>query len=181
MRFWANLAGYQLVWFGVVIFAGRGQPWLSVMLAAVFALAQWQVSRQRVSDGRLLACAVALGIALDGSLASSGLLRYASPSPALLAPAWILALWAAFAMTLNQSMLFLRGRPMVAAVFGAVGGPLAYAGAARGFDAVAFAAPAWPAMLALGLGWAIAMSVLAMLAQRWHGEVHATSTLEIAR
>jgi len=181
MRFWANLVGYQLVWFGVVIFAALGLPWLSVSLAAVFALGQWQLSRQRVSDGRLLACAVALGIVLDGSLAGSGLLRYASPSPALLAPAWILALWAAFAMTLNHSMTFLRGRPAVAAAFGAVGGPLAYAGAARGFDAVAFADPAWPAVLALGIGWASAMALLAALAQRWHGDVHAASFVEIAR
>ena len=180
MRFWANLVGYQLVWFGVVIFASRGQPWLSVALAAAFALVQWQVSRQRVSDARLLACAVAFGIVIEGTLATSGLLRYASPSPALLAPVWILALWAAFAMTLNHSMMFLRGRPVLAALFGAVGGPLAYAGAARGFGAVAFATPAWPAMLALALGWAIALAVLAVLAQRWHGEIQLKFPLEVA-
>lgn len=167
MGFWGNLVGYQLVWFGVVIFAARGQPWFSVALAAAFVLLQLRVSRQRASDGRLLACAVALGIVLDGSLASSGLLRYASPSPALLAPAWIIALWAAFAMTLNHSMTFLRGRPVLAAMLGAIGGPLAYVGAARGFDAVTFQVPTWPAMLALAFGWAIAMSVLAVLAQRW--------------
>lgn len=167
MRFWANLVGYQLVWFGVVIFAARGQPWLSVALAAAFAAVQWLVSKQQASDARLLACAVACGIVLDGSLAGSGLLHYASAQPSLLAPAWILLLWAAFAMTINHSMTFLRGRPLLAAAFGAVGGPLAHLGAARGFDAVVFADPGWPALLALALGWGLAMPILAVLAQRW--------------
>lgn len=180
MRFWANLIGYQLVWFGVVIFAARGQPGLSVALASGFVLAQWVLSRQQASDARLLVCAVACGLVLDGLLAGTGLLRYASPVPGVPAPIWILALWAAFALTLNHSMTFLRGRPTVAALFGAVGGPLAYLGAARGFDAVIFPSPTWPALVALALGWALAMSVLAALAQRWQGEVNVESHLEVA-
>ena len=179
MRFWANLVGYQLVWFGVVIFAARGLPWLSVALASGFVLAQWTVSRQQASDARLLLCAVACGVVLDGLLAGTGLLRYASPAPGLPAPIWILALWAAFALTLNHSMTFLRGRPLVAAMFGAVGGPLAYLGAARGFDAVLFPSPAWPALFALAVGWAFAMSVLAVLAQRWQGVIHVDSRLQV--
>jgi len=181
MGFWANLVGYQLVWFGVVIFAARGQPWLSIAMAATFVLAQWAMSNKRTSDMRLLMCAVVFGVVLDGSLASTGLLRYASPLPALIAPAWIIALWAAFSMTINHSMTFLRGRPALASVFGAIGGPLAYAGAARGFDAVAFDAPAWPAMLALALGWGMAMPVLAVLAQRWLVVARPTASLGVAR
>jgi len=179
MRFWANLIAYQLVWFGVVIFAARGLPWLSVALASGFVLAQWMLSRQQASDARLLVCAVACGLVLDGLLAGTGLLRYASPVPGVPAPIWILALWSAFALTLNHSMTFLRGRPMVAALFGAVGGPLAYLGAARGFDAVMFPSPPWPALAALAVGWAVAMMVLAVLAQRWHGVIHVDSRLEV--
>lgn len=167
MRFWMNLVAYQLVWFGVVICAARGQPWLSVALAAAFAAAQWLASKQQASDTRLLVCAVACGIVLDGTLAASGLLEYTSQQPSLLAPVWILALWAAFAMTINHSMTFLRGRPWLAAAFGAIGGPLAYLGASRGFDAVAFPDPAMPALLGLALGWGLAMTALAVLAERW--------------
>lgn len=180
MRFWANLAGYQLVWFGVVICAARGQPLLSVLIAAAFVAAQWLASRQQASDARLLACAVACGVVLDGGLASSGLLVYASSQPALLAPVWILALWAAFAMTLNHSMTFLRGRPLLAAAFGAIGGPLAYAGASRGFGAVTLADPAWTSMLWLAVGWGLAMSALAVVAQRWHAPRPVASALGAA-
>ena len=167
MRFWANLIGYQLVWFAVVIAAARDQPRWGIAAALVFVAAQWRDSPLRSSDARLVAVALGLGIAIDGSLAATGVLRYASASPGLLAPGWILALWAAFAMTVNHSMAFMRGRLGVAALLGAVGGPLAYLGAARGFGAVAFAVPAWRGIALLAIGWAIAMAVLMVLAGRW--------------
>lgn len=181
MRFWANLVGYQLVWFAVVIAAAQQRPWLAVAAALAFAIAQWLVSRERVGDARLVACTVVLGIVFDGALVTCGWLRYASDTPALLAPVWILALWAAFAMTLNHSLAFLQHRMWLATALGTIGGPLAYLGAARGFDAVAFAAPAWRAMTALALGWGIAMPLLAWLARRWRSASRSVAFGEIAR
>lgn len=168
MRFWANLLGYQAVWFGTVIAASHGVPWIGVALAAAFVLMQASSSHERRSDLRLVACALPIGFVLDGSIAASGLLHYAASTPTLAAPAWILALWAAFALTLNHSFAFLRGRADWAIVLGALGGPLAYAGAARGFHVIEFEAPAWRGVLALALGWSIALPTLALLAQRWH-------------
>ena len=43
MRFWANLIGYQLVWFSAVIGAGRGLAWPGVAAAGVFVAAQLAV------------------------------------------------------------------------------------------------------------------------------------------
>ncbi|MFD0737776.1 DUF2878 domain-containing protein [Lysobacter koreensis] len=173
MRFWANAIGYQVVWFVAVVSAARGEPWTAAAVALVFVAAQWLASSQRDSDARLVVCALAIGMLFDGLLAASGWLRYASPAPALFAPAWILAVWAAFAMTLNHSLAFLRGHHRIAAVFGAVGGSLAYLAAARGFDAVSFVEPGWRALALLALGWAVAMPLLAALAQHWRR--HATS------
>ena len=42
------------------------------------------------------------------------------------APYWMVALWGAFATTLNHSLRWLTRRPVFAALFGAVGGPIAY-------------------------------------------------------
>lgn len=163
----ANMLGYQLVWFSAVIGAATGQAWPALLSAAIFILAQGLGSRERGSDARLVASAVAVGLAMDGALSLSGLLRYASPTAGLPAPAWILAIWAAFAMTLNHSLAFLRTRPAWAAVLGGVGGPLAYLGAARGFGVLQFPSGLAPALLALALGWALAMPLLAALAGRW--------------
>jgi hypothetical protein len=170
MRFWANLIGYQLVWFAIVISASRGQSWWGIAAALVFIALQLVYSSTRMADMRTVVTAFACGFLMDGALAATGWLHYASPLFSLPAPVWILALWMAFAMTWNHSMQFLRGRPWLAGLLGAVGGPLAYLGAARGFDAVIFVLPSWHAIGLLSIGWAMALAMLAQLTRRWATE-----------
>lgn len=168
MKLLANFVGYQLVWFCAVIGAGRGLAWPGVTAAAVFVLAQWVMSDQRSADARLVAVALLAGLLIDGVLAVSGLAAYAAPWPSpSFAPAWILALWCSFAMTLTHTMRFLHDRIALSAAFGAIGGPLAYLGAARGWGAVEFAEPRWQGLLWLALAWGLVMPLLAQLAQRW--------------
>lgn len=174
MTFWGNLVGYQIVWFAAIIGAGRGLWWPGVIAAAAFILLHLafagQSAAQRAIDMRLLAIAVLIGMLLDGAVAASGLARYAACTPTLLpngAPLWILAMWASFALTLRHSMTFLLERPAVALLFGAIGGPLAYLGAARGWQAITFAEPRWMALLILSIGWGLAIPLLTALAHRW--------------
>jgi hypothetical protein len=78
----------------------------------------------------------------------------------------MVALWALFATTLNESLRMLQTRPWIAALFGAVGGPLAYY-AGAGLGALHFVDPG--AMLgALTVGWALATPLLLSLARRLH-------------
>ena len=79
-----------------------------------------------------------------------------------------MALWAAFAMTLTCSMAFLQRHSLLTAAFGLLLAPLAYLSAARGFDAVHFAAPAWHGLLLLGIGWSVALTLLVTNARRWN-------------
>jgi hypothetical protein len=174
MKFWRNLIGYQIVWFSAVIGAGHGLWWPGVVAACLFATAHFSIGMHapssRAIDLRLLVVALVCGLLLDGSLALSGLARYAAADPALPsngAPLWILSMWAAFALTLRHSMTFLLHKPLLAAAFGGIGGPLAYLGAARGWQAVAFAEPGSMAICALAVGWACAIVLLTSLATRW--------------
>ena len=160
MAFWANLLGYQAAWFAVAWSAGQGRAWIGMLVCALFIAWQWLASSTRSADVRALLVALACGLVIDGVAAISGLLAYASPQPSLGAPVWIVLLWAAFAMTLNHSMAWFAARPWVAAAFAAIGGPLAYLGAERGFDAVAFPVPAWPTLAYLGIAWAFALPLL---------------------
>jgi hypothetical protein len=176
MRFYANLFGYQAVWWVSMLAAAKGLPWIGVAGAVVFVLAQWVASGTRSSDARLVACALLMGIVIDGFLGNSGLLRYASADPSVLAPIWILSIWAAFAMTFNHSFVFLQGRPAWGAALGAIGGPLAYEGAAR-LGAVQFTEPSWRAIALLGLAWGIVVPALAMLAHRWRSSTANASFL----
>ena len=172
MKFWASLIGYQLVWFAAVIGAGRGLAWPGIVGMLVYAACQLAAARHYKVDLSLMATAIVLGLLVDGGLIRTGLASYAAPWPSGgWAPAWILALWATFAMTFTQSLRWLQTRLWLAALLGAIGGPLAYLGASRGWHAVSFADPAWRGLLWLGLGWALATPALARLAR--HGSTDA--------
>ena len=72
----------------------------------------------------------------------------------------VAAIWGAFALTLRHSFRFLHGRPWLAALMGAIGAPLAYLGAGRFGYAVQFTRGEPAALVALALGWAIALPAM---------------------
>jgi hypothetical protein len=157
---------YQAVWFAAVIGAGRGSPWPGVAAGAIFVFVSLALSKRTDNDLRLIGAGLALGVGLDGGLATAEWLAHAAPAPALFgAPVWILALWAAFALTFTRSLAFLQSRPVAAFALGAVFGPLAYWGAARGWSAVVLAAPAGRVLVALALGWGVATWLLSVVAR----------------
>ncbi|WP_240098554.1 DUF2878 family protein [Thermomonas flagellata] len=162
MRAWLALLGNQAVWLVAAWSAGRGLWWPGLLAAAAFTAAMLASSRGLRGDLRLLAAALACGVLLDGGLRLLGWLHYGAARPALLAPLWILGLWAAFAVILQPLLGWLLRRPALAALFGALGGPLAYLGAARGFDAVQFVQTG-PALIWLAIGWGLAMFLFARL------------------
>jgi hypothetical protein len=84
-----------------------------------------------------------------------------------LAPYWIVAMWGLFATTLNLSMSWLRGRQWLAALLGAVGGPLAYLAGAR-LGGLQMPDPVL-ALAVQALGWAVLLPVLNRLAERLDG------------
>lgn len=161
-----NAVLFQGVWFAAVIGAGSGLAWPGLLALAAFAAVTLRMRATRASDLRLAACAALAGGALDSAFVASGLLRYAAPWPAsALAPAWIVALWVALALALNHSLRWLRPHPAWAAALGAIAAPLSYLGAARGWDAVAFAEPAWRTLGVVAACWAGMLGGLVALAR----------------
>lgn len=166
---------FQGAWFACVIAAARGEPALGIgaVAVAVAALIAW--SERRDVDLRLVALAIVVGAVADTLLARFGVVAYASPgSLAGSAPPWILALWALFAPMLREPMRWLHGRPMLAAAFGGVGGPLSYA-AAEGLGACTFPDPGL-AIIVLGIGWGVILPLLLALARRLDREAAAACT-----
>lgn len=156
-----NVVGFQAVWLASIAGAGAGLAWAGPAAALAFAVLVLRHGGKRREDLRLLAIALPLGIAFDTAFAASGWLVYAQPWPWVsVAPVWIWSLWLGFALTLNHSMAFLRERPVAAALFGLVGGPLAYWTAAGAFDAVTFGAPVAWTLGALAVGWGLVLPLL---------------------
>ncbi len=158
---------YEAVWLAAVAGAGRGLAWPGLGAAAAFIGWRVAVARRRAVETRLVVMALLIGAVLETCWVRTGLIRYAAPWPLAPVPAWLLALWASFGVTIVPLFGYLHSRPWLAAVLGALGGPLSYSAAARGWHAVIFPAKPHLTLLALALGWAAALPVLTSLARRW--------------
>jgi hypothetical protein len=168
MNLAVNFLAFQLGWFACVLGAANGLPWAGpLVVLGVVALHLARVPRPR-PELQLIAVSMALGLVVDTLLLASGWLSYpAGLWLANLAPYWIVAMWALFATTLNLSMGWLRGRPLLAVLAGGVGGPLSYL-AGEKLGGIELTAPA-AALAALAVAWAVAMPLLMKLAERFDG------------
>lgn len=161
-----NAAGYQAVWFASVAGASQGLAWVGPVAAVAFACAVIGTSARPGADARLIPFALAIGAVADSAWILLGWLDYRAPWPsASFAPAWILGLWLSLALTLNHSLAFLRGRPVLAVALGALGGPLAYWAASQS-GAVRLDAPAPLVLCGLGLAWGLLFPALVRVASR---------------
>jgi len=168
VRFFANLIGFNIVWFALVIGAGAGLWWPGLLALGLFAAATLATSPWSRTDLKLVGIALVFGLVFETVLVQTGLLRFEVPVPwPNLAPVWMLGLWANFALSINHSFGFLSGRPLASAVLGAVAGPLAYWSAASVFGAAEVLAPVAVAMGVLAVGYAVATPMLTELARRW--------------
>lgn len=157
----ANAVGYQAVWFATLISASQGHFWTGFVCSLIFAGLTLWFGGKAAQDCRMAGIALILGISIDSLFAASGWIEYAMAwSLADLAPLWIIALWIAFSFTLNHSMAFLRSNYKLAALFGFLGGPLAYWGAQRLFNVIDYGVNFAAVMFALGICWAIALPAI---------------------
>jgi hypothetical protein len=161
-----NFVLFQAGWFACVQGAASVMAWAGALCVA--AIVGWHVfhAANRSAELRLLAVAMVLGFLWENLLARSGWLRYpGNDTLAGMAPYWLVLMWALFAITLNGSLAWLKPRPWVAALFGAVGGPLAFLAGER-MGAVVFVSST-SALAALAVGWA-AMTPLLLAIARWN-------------
>ena len=168
-RLIVNFVAFQLGWFACVL--GAASDWVAAGTAAALLIVGLHVALAARPTGEL---ALVLVVSLIGG-AWDSLLAWLRPAfttrsglvaPGL-APYWLVAMWALFATALNISLRWLRGRFVLAAVLGAIGGPVAYLSGQR------LGALAFPdlrlGLLAEGIGWAALMPLLLILAARFDG------------
>ena len=148
--------------------AAAQQPGIGVLLAsAIIVLHFWRAQYPR-NEIMLVLTAMLIGAAWDSLLVTFGWLDYASGTLISgTAPYWIVVMWALFATTLNLSLRWLKQRYILAALLGAVAGPLAYS-AGAGLGALQFVNPNH-AFTALAIGWAVLTPVLIAASKRLDG------------
>jgi len=163
-----DLGLFQGAWFAAVLGAANGMAWLGPAAVAVRLAVHLFWTDDRRGELRLALAAGLLGLLFDTGMVAAGVfapLHHLAPHP--ISPPWMVALWLNFAAALNGPLAWLRGRDLLGALFGALGGPLAYyAGATLGATE---GLPSGSGLLALAAGWAIMVPLLVRLAQRLRG------------
>lgn len=114
----AGFVGFQAAWWATALLARAQRPALATvaMLAFVSAHVAMRRGGRRGASGLLVCAAALLGLGMEGGLRSTGLLSYDVALDAAPAPAFMIALWAGFACTLETSLRSITRRPMVAAM-----------------------------------------------------------------
>lgn len=121
----ANALLFQASWFACVL--GGNSLWLLVPLAALAIHFTWISSW--AAEGKLIVSVMLAGAAVDSFLLQMGVFSFAGEP--LLAPLWLVLLWAILGTTLNHCLAWSAKPVWMACLLGAVAGPLSYfAGAA---------------------------------------------------
>lgn len=178
MRTLVNLVAFQVGWFACVISAARGMPWAGVLVVGLVIGLHLVLAARPGQELRLVFLALVMGLVFDSLLVKSGWLVYAGGATfAGMAPYWILAMWALFATTLNVSMGWLKNKPGLAVLMGAIFGPLSYMAGQRlgALQFINFNA----ATVALMFIWALAMPLLMLAAARFDGIRKSQPTLPL--
>jgi hypothetical protein len=127
-----NFALFQAGWFTCVLAAAADRAWLGPLAVLLVLAIHLTLIERSWAELAFLMVAGALGTVLDSLQVWLGAVRFAGPRTLnVLCPLWITALWFGFSTTLNVSLGWLRQRYVLAAILGAVAGPLTYLGAAR--------------------------------------------------
>ena len=162
-----NFILFQLAWFACVIGAAKAMPWLGVYVTVIILVWHVYTANQTKPELILLLIALCIGAVFDQLMVSFNLIDYASHGwDNQWVPVWILALWLGFATALNNSLRWMRKHTIVAILFGAIGGPLAYLGASK---LGALTLQGTHSIIALSIGWAVINPLLLYVSARFDG------------
>ncbi|MBU3600784.1 DUF2878 domain-containing protein [Polynucleobacter sp. AM-25C3] len=170
-KFW-NFVLFQIGWFACIIGAANQQVFWPVAGTLLYIAIHIYYSPRPILELKLVLKAALFGVAVDTLVANLGFLSFEDAWPsAYLSPVWMWTLWALVASTINGSLSWLRGRPVLGAVLGAIAGPLSYEAGIR------MGAGSWGAhgqlggLILLGIVWGAAIPIFFY----WH-RCHVGST-----
>lgn len=161
-----NFIGFQICWFACVLGAARGLEWLGPL--AVLLWSAWCVrsAPKRVREALALLAVGGLGTLVGALELGLGWLEFRGRAVAPgLAPAWILALWIAFASTFASSLQWVTRRHALFVAFALFGAPLSYLGGER-LGSLTVLAPRSTSLASVGALWALALPLAAWIYRR---------------
>ncbi len=123
-----NFVAFQINWLICVFGAAYGMPWLGPITVVLWLAVHVKMHQANSKPEYLLALfAATLGYGLDSLLVTFDVIHFPEQTQfGYLSPVWMVALWVNLAMTIRHSLDWLNHRNVIIALFGGVGGALAY-------------------------------------------------------
>lgn len=169
MRIALNIAAFYAGWFASVLAAASGYFWPAVASSLAVVAVHLAIAPRPISELKLVMAVAAIGLVAEAALIAGGFARYAvSPQNAILPPLWLIAIWMAFATTLNVSLSWLKERMVLAAALGFAVAPLSYYAGER-LGGMALSDPQLVSLGAIGAVWMAAFPAVLMLARLLNG------------
>jgi hypothetical protein len=156
-KFW-NFVFFQIGWFACVLGAANKQVFWAIVGTFAYIVIYVLRSPSPKTEIHLLLKALIFGLVADTIIMRLGYLDFQGDWLApYLSPVWMWVLWALVATTINSSLVWLRGRPILGAVLGGICGPMSYEAGIR-MGAGAWAPGGQTAgIILVGIAWAIAI------------------------
>jgi hypothetical protein len=166
-----NVILYELGWSCCVLGAAWGYPLSGGGVALILVLVHLWLVEDRRREIYLILVAIMLGLMIDSGQQMLGLFRFKPDGLGLILPFWVFVIWAQFATLFRFALSWLSSRYLLAALFGAIGGPLAYGGGIQ-LGAAEFGSHPLFTLIALAVIWALVVPLLVWISGRdgtWHG------------
>tara|TARA_B100000965_G_scaffold124876_1_gene103594 strand:+ start:1384 stop:1902 length:519 start_codon:yes stop_codon:yes gene_type:complete len=153
-----NIIGFYVIWWSCMLGASNDLPYLGPMVMVVLLIAHRFLFVRNIKEIYLVLIVGSVGTVVDSLMFLSGSFIYSGPytDGLHIAPLWITAMWAAFAATVNHSMMFFKDKWLVMIVAGAIFGPAAYF-TGESLGAIRFYLSPMLSAIVIGIVWAISM------------------------
>ena len=161
-----NVTIYQVGWFCCVLGAAWGFPIAGALSALLLAGLHLLLAVSWKNEALLMVAACLVGIVVDSFQQALGLFSFTrDPAWTLWLPLWVFVIWAQFATLFHYALHWLSGRYLLAAMFGLIGGPLAYWAGIR-IGAASFGDKPILTVVSWAIVWAIVTPLLCWLSDR---------------
>jgi 1-acyl-sn-glycerol-3-phosphate acyltransferase len=164
MRVLLDVVGFQAAWWVSALCARNGGTWQGPLTMALFLAGHTLLTARGRRGAQLVLAGLAalLGLLVDSALVAIGAVGFRATTVPLLPPAWMIALWAGFAVTLETTMRAATSTLLRASLLGLLAGPLSYVAGQR-LGSLTLAGTG--GTLAVAVAWAAAMPALSCLSR----------------
>ena len=153
-----NVGINQAIWFLCVLGGNAGALFALPLLVVNILL-----SPHKRADLQMIGLLLLIGVVIDGILQAIGFFSFTSAGFPI--PLWLAVIWGALAALPHHSLAWMKKRILLSALFGALGGPLAYWAGVR-LGAATFHWPLLSSLALLAVVWAFLWTGVMAVAAR---------------